>query len=524
VLDEVYMDAYGSLSRESLIHEIRQLNKTIETLKFKMDSQEANLLDLVKFPIMHISSEYDILWANQYAVEQYDRLYHRKCYQGLYGFNDICTNCPMKEVLSYKVSMNVLVVDKNAKNWHNTLMPVVEGDTLSGILEFQQRKDERVQVDEEFKDAIARLRQENQELHRKLEIKNDFIKIFSRKLMTPIKAIRGIHTSLENTYLSQVQSEYLTVLSKNSRLIHDIFNRALMQADMEESVLPNPKQEFDLVGVMTALVTMAKAQFEIVLNYDEAMPKIVLGDETNFTLALYLLLETAVSTGTHKRIFLNATSISETIKNVNIKLTITDRPDNRQTALKNFTDTVYEHEAIYQSLESYIASVGIQVGKKIIEALNGTLIISRTEGKGVHMTLFISFEKVMPRQTVQLSVATSEKAGILFVDEERPPVSLEMFDRYNIYFAKSKEQAVTLFTAHMPDITMINIMLSDEDGFRIFDAVERYRQEGQYLFATSVKLIDNERDFMRDYGFDDYYEKPLRQSDLKEIFKLYINR
>ncbi|MDK2867659.1 MAG: hypothetical protein PWP38_1974 [Clostridiales bacterium] len=518
------MDAYGSLSRESLIHEIRQLNKTVETLKFKMDSEEINLLDMVKFPIIHISSEYDILWANEYATEQYDRLYHKKCYQALYGFNDICPNCPMKEVLAYKVSMNLVVVDKHANNWHNALMPVDEGDIQGSILEFQQRKDERLQVEEAFKDAIARLRQENQELRRKLQIKNDFIKIFSTKLMTPIKAIRGIHTSLENTYLSQIQSEYLTVLAKNSRLIHDIFNRALMHADMEESVLLNPKQEFDLVGVLTALETMSKAQFEVVLNYDDAMPKIVLGDETNFTLALYLLLETAVSISAHKRIFLNATSISETIKNVSVKLTITDRADNRQAALKNFTDTVFEQDDIYRSLESYISSVGIQVGKKIIEALNGTLIISTTEGKGIHMTLFISFEKVMPRKPIQIAVTTSEKAGILFVDEDRPPVSLEMFDRYNIYFAKSKEQAVALFTAHMPEITMINIMLNDEDGFSIFDAVERYRQEGQYILATSVKLIDNERDFMRDYGFDDYYEKPLHQSDLNDIFKLYINR
>ena len=71
-------------------------------------------------------------------------------------------------------------------------------------------------------------------------------------------------------------------------------------------------------------------------------------------------------------------------------------------------------------------------------------------------------------------------------------------------------------------MTIINVLIEDCDGFKVYDEIERRRKKISPIIAISNKLIDNEREFMRDYGFDEYYPKPLDDEKLKGIIENYF--
>jgi CheY-like chemotaxis protein/nitrogen-specific signal transduction histidine kinase len=514
---------YSNLSRETLIHEIRQLNKTIDQLKFSTSTNqttEMSYLNHLPFSVLYISSEYSILWANRHASETYEKLYLRKCYQALYGFGDICPDCPYKEVVHYKTPMHVDVSEENAV-WSNLLMPIKRENEADGILEFVMPHQEKTKVVENYKATIAEFSQENQELKRKMGTLNDFIKNYSRKLLTPIKALKGVHLLLEKTYLSETQAEYLKVLENNSQLLFDLFSRTIINYDYNDQRAQFQKEEFDLKRVFEKLVSRSKSLGNgkaITLNQEQILPRILKGDELNFSTALNLLVDAAISTVPSSHLYIDVTEVSESLKRVNLKVTLSNRSD--YNGISTLHDE--EEEGYYSAIEAYSKQTALTIAAQIIEGFGGSLNIFHMDSRGVHVMLFISFDKVIPKGELNVSSLHQSKAGILIIDEERPPVSLEMFDMYNIYFAKTLEQALSLFKEYRPTLTLINIMLIDQDGFKIFDELERYKDSNQYILSMSNQLIENERSFMKDYGFDDYFAKPIDQQTLVKIFRTYL--
>jgi|GEM_PF-3339165 len=515
---------YSNLSRETLIHEIRQLNKTIDQLKFTSSNYQTNEmshLNHLPFSVLYIGNEYTILWANTYASETYEKLYLRKCYQALYGFSDICPDCPYKEVTVYGTQMNVVVSAEDAV-WNNLLMPVKSEGDVSGVLEFVMPHQEKTKVVENYKATIAGFSQENQELKRKLAVMNDYMKNYSRKLLTPIKALKGVHLLLEKTHLTELQSEYLEVLDKNSQLLFDLFSLTMISHNYGEQRIQFQKEEFDLKRVFEKLVNRAKSlnnDMGIVLNYEPLLPRVLKGDELNFSAALYLLVDSSISSVSSNHLYLDVAEVSESLKKVNLKVTLSDRRDHQEISTFQY---ISDGEGYYSAIEVYSKQTALEIARQIIEGLGGSLNVSQMDAKGVHVIVFISFDKVLPKGEFSVSGVNQSKGRILIIDEERPPVSLEMFNNYDIYFAKTLDQSLALFKTHRPTLTLVNIMLRDQDGFKVFDELERYKDSNQYILSMSNRLIENERTFMKDYGFDDYFEKPIDQQTLVKIFKTYL--
>jgi DNA-binding response OmpR family regulator len=67
-----------------------------------------------------------------------------------------------------------------------------------------------------------------------------------------------------------------------------------------------------------------------------------------------------------------------------------------------------------------------------------------------------------------------------------------------------------------------NVLVEDCDGIKVFDEIESRRKDKTPIIAISNKLVDNEREFLRDYGFDEYFSKPLNDEKMQSIINNYI--
>ena len=75
---------YSRLSRESLIHEIEQLNLENERIKLKSIGNQLGIhecLDDIQSPAFIVNPEFKVIWANENSSLNYSEVLNKKCYQ-----------------------------------------------------------------------------------------------------------------------------------------------------------------------------------------------------------------------------------------------------------------------------------------------------------------------------------------------------------------------------------------------------------------------------------------------------------
>lgn len=528
---------YSRLSRETLIHEIRQLNQQVEKLKIEKVGQELNIgsqLDSIEFPVFIIKLDYSVSWANAYSVKQYREVLGRKCYQVFYGFDDICPGCPMQEVLDYKTRFETVVspepdserVEKQV--WRNQLFPLMTHGKVTSILEFQENVKMREQYDENYKDIIQNLKHESSELKKKVHRTNEFIDYFIREMRTPIRSLRGFFDLFDQSFLTDIQREYLRVIRYNSDLIFEILNRLLLYSRYDEGNFKIVKTEFNFRQTVNAVVDSFKIlyrsekQNRIRLEYSPTIPDILVGDAVKFQLILSYLLETSNYLCHDDEIILSISEVTENREKIHLKITITDTSEGNLGKLMDLSDFDITTRSNFNKIEDYAIALGLHLAKEVVQSTGGMIEISSIKDKGINSILFMTFEKISVKSKLPESPELPDKQRILVVDAEKPQIPMDYFERYDIYFAKSGNQAIELFFEIKPHLAIIDVMIENCDGFSVLDEIERRKNYNVPVIAISNKLIDNEAEFMKDYGFDDYYAKPMTEDILENIIANYL--
>ncbi|MBF4695470.1 hybrid sensor histidine kinase/response regulator [Fusibacter ferrireducens] len=528
---------YSRLSRETLIHEIKQLNHQIEKLNIEKVGQEINIgskLDMIQAPVFLIKLDYSVTWANAYSVHHYENILGRKCYQVFYDFNDICPGCPMQEVLDYKSKFDTMVypnvesesVDKQV--WKNQLIPLIVQGKVTGILEFQDNIRAHEQYDESYKEIIQNLKHENNELKRKVKKTNEFIDHFTREMRTPLRSLRGFFDLFDQTFLSELQKEYLKVIKTNSDLLFEILSRMLLYTKYDEGNIKIVKTEFHFRHAIEEVIQTFSILYEneknnhIKLEYSPSIPDILIGDQVKLKLVISYLLETSNYLCQNDEIVVNVSEVTENREKIHLKISILDTSEVVPNRMIDLNDYDINTRSRFNTIEEYAIALGLYLSKELIQATGGMIEVSSVKDKGIHSTLFLTLDKVVVKSQMPKVIPKATRKKILIADHEKPQIPMDYFEAYDIYFAKTGAQAIELFFSVIPDLTIIDVMIEDCDGFSVLDEIERRKNGNSPVIAISNKLIDNEAEFMKDYGFDDYYTKPFTEAILKNIIENYL--
>lgn len=528
---------YSRLSRETLIHEIKQLNHQIEKLKIEKVGQEINIggkLDAIQSPVIMISLDYSVTWANAYSILHYKDILGRKCYQVFYDFADICPGCPMQEVLDFKTKFDTVVspelvgesVEKQV--WRNQLIPIVTQGKVTSILEFQDNIKVREQYDENYKEIIQNLKHENNELKRKVKKTNEFIDHFTREMRTPLRSLRGFFDLFDQTFLSELQKEYLNVIKYNSDLLFEILSRMLLYTKYDEGNIKFIKTEFHFKKTIQEVIQTYRILYEneknnkIRLEYSDSIPDILIGDHVKLKLMISYLLETSNFLCKNDEIIVSVSEVTENRDKIHLKITIADTSEGIPSRSIDLSDYDITNRSHFDTIEEYAIALGLHLSKELIQAAGGMIEISSIKDKGINSTLFLSFDKVVVKSQMPKIVQFNERKRILIADHERPQIPMDFFEKYDIYFAKTGEQAIELFFSIKPHLVIIDVMIEQCDGFSVLDEIERRKSGSSPIIAISNKLIDNEAEFMKDYGFDDYYTKPFTEAIFENIIENYL--
>lgn len=255
-------------------------------------------------------------------------------------------------------------------------------DELSkGNFEVKVSEDERIM---EIREMAQRFNTMTYDLSHIETLRNDFVANVSHEFKTPIAAIEGYATLLQNRKLSDEKHEhYVDKILENSRRLTNLSGNILMLSKVEnqETVLDN--KEFRLDEQLRKAVLLLESKWEEKnIEFDMELTKqIFYGSEQLLYQVWSNVLDNAIKHSPQDGV------IHINIRQTDTMLTVTiaDHGD-------GMSEEVQKHmmEKFYQGDNSHKAEgngLGLAIVKRIVELCKGTITVESSPGKGAAFSI-----------------------------------------------------------------------------------------------------------------------------------------
>ena len=531
---------FSRLSRESLIHEIEQLMKENDRIKMKYVANQVGInesLDDVPSPVFIVSPDYRVVWANLECSKKYSDILSKKCYQVFFGYEDVCPDCKMQSAIATKKPKLIFTrkYSKDDSVLAIQFSPLYRNGDFHGVLEMHSSIEDPLNIFTVNRDRMIELGEKLAESEARNQRIMKMVTHFTKAMRVPLRSFIGYFQMYSQNQQETLKNEYLDVMKLNSESIYETLNKLLLFTK-PEGISVEKKGPFTLKKLMDQVLDQViipyphhehhlKSHKKVYrLEYASTLPDVLIGDEFKLSLALSYVLELAQFLSSQKEMDVYVSDITQSLSKIVIKVLV-EGENAFKTSIKTSEYFNLEVNSQFESLEEYSLALGISLIKNMIAPQNGTFDLNVGLDGKFYIELNMTYDKLIPRNedADKLEVqVTVKKPKILIADSEKPQISLDLLKSYDIYFAHTGDETISQYFRIDPDVTIINVMIEECDGFKVFDEIERRRHKITPIIAISNKVVDNERAFMCDYGFSDYYSKPLNDEKIINIITNYL--
>ncbi len=381
--------------------------------------------------------------------------------------------------------------------------------------------------------------------------KSDFLANMSHEIRTPINAVLGMNEmilreSSDNTiitYASNIKTAGNTLLG----LINDILDFSKIEAGKIE-IIP---VEYDLSSIINDLVNMIQTRADekglnLILEFDEALPRGLYGDEVRIKQVITNLLTNAIKytekgSVTFSMKYENTAGDPDSIllmvcvKDTGIGIKAEDMD-------KLFSEFTRIEEKRNRNIEG--TGLGMNITEHLLELMDSSLHVESTYGSGSSFSFALK-QKVLDheplgdyatayRETLSSKEKYHEKfiapdALVLVVDDNYMNLmvfkSLVKATRVRIDTAESGFEALTLTAGKKYDMIFLDHMMPGKDGIETLHEIKA-DQTNPNLSTPAVCLTANAiSGAMEEYlkaGFDDYLTKPIDAEKLEFTMLQYL--
>ncbi|MBO4914696.1 MAG: response regulator, partial [Oscillospiraceae bacterium] len=330
-------------------------------------------------------------------------------------------------------------------------------------------------------------------------------------------------------------------------LINDILDFSKIEAGKME-LLP---VDYDLSSVINDLVCMIQTRADdkglvLKLDFDEATPKLLHGDEVRIKQVITNILTNAVKYTEKGSVTfrIGYERIADEPENVCLDVSVSDtgigiKPEDIE---KLFSEFERIEEKRNRSIEG--TGLGMNITKSLLEMMGSRLEVTSVYGEGSTFSFRLK-QKVVKWDALgnyetayRASLAERKKyrekftapdALVLVVDDT--PMNLAVFKSLlkrtgvQIETAESGEQGLALACGKKYDVIFLDHMMPNKDGIETLHEL-RAEPDNPNLKTPTVCLTANAISGARAQylaeGFDDYLTKPIDSNRLEELLMRYL--
>ncbi|MDR0402896.1 MAG: response regulator [Treponema sp.] len=375
--------------------------------------------------------------------------------------------------------------------------------------------------------------------------KSNFLANMSHEMRTPMNAIIGM-TSLAKTSHDIARKDYCLEKIENAAVhLLGVINDVLDMSKIEANKLEIVCREFNLeralreaAGVMAPQIEEKRQTFSF--EFDEAMPRNVIGDEQRLSQVVASLLSNAVKfTPDRGQIKLEARPLEEQGEIITAEIAISD------TGIGISEEQQAKLFSSFQQADAGISrrfggtGLGLAISKRIVEMLNGSFSVRSAPGKGSTFSFTTELRRGTdqagdpePGPKKELPAADFAEHTILLAEDveinreivlallEPTGVTIDCAENgiaaFRLYAENPEKYSMIFMDVHMPEM----------DGYettrriRAFEAEKALKAVAIVAMTANVFRQDIERCLAS--GMNDHIGKPLDFNVVIEKLRIYL--
>ena len=369
--------------------------------------------------------------------------------------------------------------------------------------------------------------------------KSEFLSSMSHEIRTPLNAIVGFSQALmEDDLPKSAKDEVKDIIAASENLL-EIVNGILDISKIEANKLEIVNKEYEVSKVLDELISLTKARIgdkplEFRTNIEEGIPQFLYGDCVRLKQIVLNLLTNAVKYTKEGYVEFKVNYvIKEDLCRLIISVEDTGIGIPKEKIDKLFTK--FERFDIEKNITIEGTGLGLAITKKLLELMNGQIVVQSDYGKGSKFTVAID-QKIVKNPTVELTdknvYKPEEKINfsgkkLLIVDDNlmNLKVAVRLLRDYKLEIdqATSGQECIDkIKSGKTYDLILLDDMMPNMSGVETLKKLKEIEGFSIPTIAFTANAITGMREKYLSEGFDDYISKPLQKGELDNILKKFL--
>ncbi|MFI5129451.1 MAG: ATP-binding protein [Chitinophagales bacterium] len=355
-----------------------------------------------------------------------------------------------------------------------------------------------------------------------VKAKQQFLSNMSHEIRTPMNAIIGFTKVLLKTDLSAKQKEYLTAIKLSGDALIVLINDILDLAKVDAGKMTFEQTPFKMALSIAAMLHMFEPKIqeknlELVKEYDERIPEVLLGDPVRLHQIILNLVSNAVKFTTKGKIIVKVTLLSEDEENVAIEFSVTDTgigiAENKIGKIfENFQQASSRTSRLYGG-----TGLGLSIVKQLVEPQGGSIRVESKIDEGSVFSFNLNFQKT--------SAKVEAEAGMLELDSEIKNIRVlvvedialnqllmkTLLDDFGFErdIAANGKIAIEKLKTRSYDIILMDLQMPEMNGFEATEHIRKTMNSKIPIIALTADVTTVDLAKCKAVGMNDYIAKPV---------------